>query len=98
MQRGAVAALLAGGGQLQATVGMAVPTASASNASNETRATLPTVMARSRGANSPGAGATGQAGAAVAVTAGPPYEATTPGSDGCRYGVDAVARPAAPRP
>ncbi|GAB3854127.1 hypothetical protein GCM10029963_46610 [Micromonospora andamanensis] len=35
----------------RATVGMAVPTANASNASNETSATLPTVIARSRGAN-----------------------------------------------
>ncbi|GAB3183966.1 hypothetical protein GCM10027259_40830 [Micromonospora palomenae] len=45
---------------------MAVPTASASNASRETRATMPTVIARRRGSYRRAAGVTG--GAAVAVT------------------------------
>ena len=49
--------------RLRATVGIAVPTASASKASNEINATLPTVIARSRGANSPAAA--GMAGATV---------------------------------
>ncbi|CCH22135.1 hypothetical protein MILUP08_40015 [Micromonospora lupini str. Lupac 08] len=47
--------------RLRATVGMAVPTAKASNASSDTSATLPTVIARSRGTNSPAGAGTGVA-------------------------------------
>lgn len=60
--------------RLRATVGIAVPTARASNASSETRATLPTVIARRRGEYRCAGGA---AGAAVAVTGGPAYVLST---------------------